>query len=699
LTPEHTNVLPTLRVEHLGVDIHTRSGVVRALDDVSFAVAPGETLGIVGESGCGKTMSALAVLGLLPSGARITTGSIKVGETELVGAPETVLRSVRGARIGMIFQDPMTSLNPSKTIGWQIAEPLVIHGLASRKEAMARALEVLELVRIPSAKQRLADYPHQLSGGMRQRVMIAIALSCRPELVIADEPTTALDVTIQAQILGLLDELKAELGMGLVLVTHDLGVVAGRADRVMVMYAGSVVEEADTYSLFERTSHPYTRALLGSIPRIGDDRDRPLAAIPGMPPDLINLPRGCRFADRCSFAASDCLEARPRLEGTTHRVACYHPVGTHQASLEELAPHPRRQRSEEVLLEVQGLHKSYDVYAGALRRRVGTLEAVAGVDLVLRRGETLGIVGESGCGKSTLARLMVGLERPTSGRILLSGKDLASLRGRDLRRAKRLVQLMFQDPYASLDPRMRVRSILLEPAKVQHLGTAQERERRMEALLDEVGLRSSALERYPHEFSGGQRQRIGFARALMLEPQLVVADEPVSALDVSIRSQVLNLMRRMQATHGLTYVLISHDLSVVSYLSDRVGVMYLGEIVELADAELVFERPAHPYTQGLLRSIPVPDPRIERAKGPTAALAGELPSPLSPPAGCRFHPRCPFAVERCRTEHPVLRDLPDGGQVACHRAEEVIDAAGAGVGIGHPVRRRGETLLSQEGLS
>jgi len=681
LTPEDPGAGPTLRVEGLSVEITTRGGVVQAVDDVSFSVARGETLGIVGESGCGKTMSALAVMGLLPQGGRITSGSIRLGETELVGAPEAVLRGVRGARIGMIFQDPMTSLNPSKTIGWQIAEPLVIHGLASRQEAMARALEVLELVRIPSAKRRLDDYPHQLSGGMRQRVMIGIALSCRPELVIADEPTTALDVTIQAQILGLLDELKAELGMGLVLVTHDLGVVAGRADRVMVMYAGSAVEEADTYSLFEQTRHPYTRALLGSIPRIGDDRDRPLAAIPGMPPDLIDLPRGCRFADRCPRASSDCVETRPRLEGGMHRVACLHPVTEDAEALEEPAPHPPRPHSDDVLLEVQGLTKSYDVYAGALRRKVGTLQAVAGVDLVLRRGETLGIVGESGCGKSTLARIMVGLERPTNGRILLAGQDLASLRGRERRRAQRLVQLMFQDPYASLDPRMRVRSILLEPANVQHLGTVAERERRMESLLDEVGLRSSVVERYPHEFSGGQRQRIGFARALMLEPELVVADEPVSALDVSIRSQVLNLMRRMQATHGLTYVLISHDLSVVSYLADRVGVMYLGEIVELADAELVFRRPAHPYTQGLLQSIPVPEPRRERAKAGVGALTGELPSPLAPPSGCRFHPRCPLAVDRCRTEHPVLRELSDGGQVACHRAEEAVALAAASVSL------------------
>ena len=666
-----------LEVNELSTEIRQRRGVVRAVDGVSLSVERGETLGVVGESGCGKTMTALSIVRLLPAGGVIASGSIKIDGEELVGASEARMRAVRGDRIGVVFQDPMTSLNPSKTIGWQIAESLMIHKAASKSMARKRALEVLELVKIPAAAERLNDFPHQLSGGMRQRVMIAIALANSPELLIADEPTTALDVTIQAQILSLLDELKSTLNMGLILVTHDLGVVAGRADRVMVMYAGRVVESAETGRLFEAMRHPYTFSLFASIPRIGDDRERVLTSIPGLPPDLAHPPKGCRFAERCRFAQDRCHSEDPALVGEEHRYACWFPVNheIRSAVVASKDRHAARSIGDVPLLELKGLVKEYDIFAGALRRKVGSVHAVSGIDLTLYEGETIGIVGESGCGKSTLGRMMVGLERPTSGQILYKVVDIAMRSSGEMRKLRRNFQLMFQDPYASLDPRMRIGPALLEPVRVQHVGGSRDQEARMYQLLDEVGLRHSAVERYPHEFSGGQRQRVGFARALMLEPGLVVADEPVSALDVSIRSQVLNMMRRLQARYRLTYALISHDLSVVSYLADRIGVMYLGELVELASASDVFSTPAHPYTRGLLRSVPIPDPAIEREKARIGQIVGELPSPLSPPSGCRFHPRCPYASDRCSVDHPELRIVATGHSVACHNAEQVLEDA------------------------
>ncbi len=664
-----------LEICDLVTEIRQRHTTVRAVDGVTMSLARGETLGVVGESGCGKTMTALSIVRLLPTGGVIARGSIRLDGEELVGASEARMRAIRGDKIGFVFQDPMTSLNPSKTIGWQIAESMRIHKAASKAVAHKRALEVLDLVQIPAASERLNDYPHQLSGGMRQRVMIAIALANSPELLIADEPTTALDVTIQAQILGLLDELKSTLNMGLILVTHDLGVVAGRADRVMVMYAGRVVESAKTGELFGAMRHPYTFSLFASIPRIGDDRDRVLPSISGLPPDLANPPSGCRFAERCRFAQDRCHEQDPILAGEAHQFACWFPVDQQIRSVVVTSRerHADRRRGREPLLELKALVKEYDVYAGALRRRVGSVHAVSGIDLTLYQGETIGIVGESGCGKSTLGRMMVGLERPTSGQILYHGEDIANRSSREMRKLRRNFQLMFQDPYASLDPRMRIGAALLEPVKVQHVGSHGAQEARMYTLLDEVGLRHNAVERYPHEFSGGQRQRVGFARALMLEPGLVVADEPVSALDVSIRSQVLNVMRRLQDRYGLTYALISHDLSVVSYLADRIGVMYLGELVELGPADDIFARPAHPYTRGLLRSVPIPDPIIEREKATAGQIIGELPSPLSPPSGCRFHPRCPYASAECATDHPQLRVVSSGHSVSCHHAERVLE--------------------------
>jgi peptide/nickel transport system ATP-binding protein len=671
-----------LEIEGLRTFIKQRSGVVRAVDGVSFTIEPGETVGLVGESGCGKTMTGLSVMGLLPNGGYIADGAIRFGQADLATLGEPGMRRIRGNEIGIVFQDPMTSLNPTMTIGNQIAEVVRKHRGASKAAAMARAEEVLALVGMPRPAERLSYYPHQLSGGLRQRVMIGIALACEPKLLIADEPTTALDVTIQDQILVLLDELKERLGMAVLLITHDLGVIAGRADRVLVMYAGKIVEKATTGDVFRHTRHPYTAALLASIPKLDQPTSRRLYSIPGLPPDLAHPPDGCRFAPRCRFATDECRSTEPVLGGPdpSHPYACFHPVGQGATLTPPAATDGHRQApdpgSDAGLLVLDHVVKEFPVTSGAvLRRSVGSVKAVSDVTLTIPRGGTLGLVGESGCGKTTIGRMIVALERPTSGRVIFEGQDLGALSSADLRRVRKDLQIMFQDPYASLDPRMRVGSILREPLQIQGTGGRAEQRERVANLLHEVGLSPRAMELYPHEFSGGQRQRIGLARALALSPKVIVADEPVSALDVSIRSQILNLMRRLQAAHGLTYIVISHDLSVIRYLADRIGVMYLGKLVEVGSSSEVYERPAHPYTLGLLSTIPVPDPDAERAKQ-AVAVAGELPSAMNPPSGCRFRTRCPMAREICAAEEPVLRSFGGDHLAACHFPLQTPVAAG-----------------------
>jgi len=661
-----------LEIDGLRTFIKLRSGVVRAVDGVSFAVEPGETVGLVGESGCGKTMTGLSIMGLLPNGGYIAEGAVRFGGKDLAALNEPAMRRIRGNEIGMVFQDPMTSLNPTMTVGHQIAEVVREHRKVSKADAMARAEEVLALVGMPRPAERLSYYPHQLSGGLRQRVMIGMALACEPKLLIADEPTTALDVTIQNQILVLLDELKDRLGMAILLITHDLGVIAGRADRVVVMYAGKIAEKAGTGELFRGTRHPYTSALLASIPHLDQPNSQPLYSIPGLPPDLIHPPAGCRFAPRCRFATYECRSSEPVLGGPDpeHPFACFHPVDQDsrpaRAEVTEGRPQPSDLDSGSDLLVVDHAVKEFPVTSGALLRRVaGTVKAVSDVTLTVRRGETLGLVGESGCGKTTIGRMIVALERATSGRVIFEGHDLGGLSGARLRQVRKDLQIMFQDPYASLDPRMRVGSILREPLQIQGLGNAAGQRARIADLLDEVGLNPRSTQLYPHEFSGGQRQRIGLARALALSPKLIVADEPVSALDVSIRSQILNLMRRLQGAHGLTYIVISHDLSVIRYLADRVGVMYLGKLVEMGSSADIYERPAHPYTLGLLNTIPVPDPDVERAKD-GVAVTGELPSAMNPPSGCRFRTRCPMRQEICAAEEPPLRSFGGDHVAACH---------------------------------
>jgi peptide/nickel transport system ATP-binding protein len=753
---------PVLDIQNLSTHIKLTSSVVQAVGNIDLHVDAGETLGIVGESGCGKSMTGLSIMGLLPPGGAIVGGSVKLDGRELVGLKDEELRRVRGNEVSMIFQDPLTSLDPTKTVGYQVAEPVRLHRKASKGEALERAVEVLTLVGLPRPRERLKDYPHQLSGGLRQRVMIAMALACEPKLLIADEPTTALDVTIQAQILNLLRDLKDRLGMAMLLITHDMGVIAGHSDRVNVMYAGRVVETAEVGALFAEMHHPYTQALLASIPQLSQDARKALHAIPGLPPDLAHPPEGCRYAARCTRATDKCRTDEPPLAGKTpdHRFSCWHPVDGPLAltliteggpdatsiglaapdaeSVAEATPLPDKagytpdlvvdaalpdvpvtsgetaeadaaaeadaetrseqtvvvaaglevaadgslevtERTVEVvaadgetaegippLLELRNLVKEFPITSGAiLQRKVASVKAVSDVSFSVPAGTTFGLVGESGCGKTTIGKMIVALEKPNSGAISLGDVDVTRLRGTDLRRRRRDLQLMFQDPHASLDPRMRVGAIISEPLAIQRLGSRKAQRDRVFELLGEVGLPRNAVERYPHEFSGGQRQRIGLARALTLNPRLIVADEPVSALDVSIRAQVLNLMKRLQASHGLTYVVISHDLAVVKYMADRIGVMYLGKLVELGSGQDIYERAAHPYTAGLLATIPLPDPALERSKK-GAAIRGELPSPVNPPSGCRFRTRCQFAQERCAVEEPELRSFGPGHVAACH---------------------------------
>jgi peptide/nickel transport system ATP-binding protein len=683
---------PILEITDLRTEIRLRKGTVHAVDGISLTVAPGECLGIVGESGCGKSMTALSVMRLLPSGGHIAAGSIVLDGTDITALSEEQMEKIRGNVAGMVFQDPMTSLNPTMKIGDQIAESVRVHRGVDHKAALERAVEVLGLVGMPQPKERLNDYPHQLSGGMRQRAMIAMALANEPKLLIADEPTTALDVTIQAQILHLLQDLKDRLGMAMLLITHDMGVIAGHADRVSVMYAGRIVETADLATVFRRMRHPYTQALLASIPRLSQDQRKVLHAIPGMPPDLAQPPPGCRFAPRCSGATDECRTEEPLLTDAEpgHRFACWHPtdgplpLADIGASGLQLAARPAERATPgngtAALLELRNLVKEYPVTSGLLQRRMASVKAVSDISFSVSAGTTFGLVGESGSGKTTVGKMIVALERPNSGTVLLDGRDVPKLHGAELRHMRPDLQLMFQDPYLSLDPRMRVGSIIAEPLALQHVGNRSAQRERVLELLGEVGLPRNAVERYPHEFSGGQRQRIGLARALTLNPRLIVADEPVSALDVSIRAQVLNLMKRLQASHGLTYVVISHDLSVVKYMADRIGVMYLGKLVEIGSGQDIYQRPAHPYTAGLIAAIPVPEPAAERAKKGTA-IKGELPSSVNPPSGCRFRTRCDRVQERCAAEEPALRSFGPDHLAACHFPLQTPAGSGTGAAI------------------
>ena len=662
-----------LTVRDLHTEIHRGHEVVRPVDGISFDIAPGEVVGLVGESGSGKSMTGMSIMGLLPRGGRVSSGSIELNGRDLTSLSDAEMRKVRGGEVGMVFQDPMTSLNPTMTIGNQIAEAVRLHRNANRREVMERVREVLALVGMPKST-RLSTYPHQLSGGMRQRVMIALALACEPSLLIADEPTTALDVTIQAQILDLLGDLRQRLNMGVLLVTHDMGVIAQRADRVLVMYAGRIVESGVTREMFIEPRHPYTEALLASIPRLDQDKDEELQSIPGLPPDLARPPAGCRFAPRCPYSTDFCTENDPdlALNKAGQAYACFFP---RESTNRQLISARRRSRqgipgspngeSGSTILQLRDVHKEFVLSGGLFGSPVRSVKAVSGVSLDVVAGETFALVGESGCGKTTLGRMIASMEAPTAGEIRFDDVLLGSLSRKQMRHQRRDIQLVFQDSAAALDPRMSVGASIAEPLNVQNVGDRRARQARVDELMDLVGLPRQASARRPHEFSGGQRQRIGIARALALNPRVVVADEPVSALDVSIQSQVLNLMKSLQDDLGLTYVVISHDLSVVKYLADWVGVMYLGKLVEVGPAAQVYNSPAHPYTNVLLEAIPEAEVPAGSPR-PHMAPRGELPSAIDPPSGCRFRTRCPRAQELCAEVEPPLRLMATGQRAACH---------------------------------
>ncbi|MGP4113491.1 dipeptide ABC transporter ATP-binding protein [Streptomyces sp. 4N509B] len=745
-----------LSLRDLTVEFATPAGVVRAVDGVSYEVEAGETLGVVGETGSGKSVTVLAALGLLTAGnVRRVSGQALLDDTDLLSLPEAELRRVLGREVAMVFQDPISALNPVQRVGDQIAETLRVHDRTlSARAARARVVELLRLVGVPHPAGRYDAYPHQFSGGMCQRAVIAMAIANQPRVLIADEPTTALDVSVQAQILDVLRVAAEETGAATVLITHDLGVVAETADRVCVMYGGRVVETGTVHDAFTRPRHPYTASLLTSLPRL-DGPVRRLIPIPGQPPDPINLPAGCPFAPRCPVGRDRavCHEERPALEPAEPGLsACHFP--------EEAAPLLARARADgargsagrtiidaggvegsvdgdgavevgaeagiradlgagaEVeadggaggdaggdgaidasigaggagqtggvgqtgragaapgtdgdggaVLAVRDAQKRFPIRRGVFSRVSGWVRAVDGVSFTIPPGHTLGLVGESGCGKSTLARMMLRLIEASDGTIAVEGRELAAAGRHELRDIRRRVQMVYQDPFASLNPRLSVGDNVAEPLRLAGGFTRERRRRRVLDLFERVGLRPEHVDRYPAEFSGGQRQRVAIARALALQPRLLILDEPVSALDVSVQAQVLNLLAELQEESGMAYLFVSHDLSVVRQVADEVAVMYLGRIVEVGDVERIYRRAAHPYTRLLLASVPIPDP-VGRETRRRAPLGGDVPSPADPPSGCTFRTRCPLAQERCAVEEPPLRPF-DGGRTACHFAETV----------------------------
>jgi peptide/nickel transport system ATP-binding protein len=680
---------PVLQVRDLRVTFPVAAGDVRAVRGISYELARREVLGIVGESGSGKSVSALAVMGLLADTARVE-GSALLDGAELLGRDDRELAALRGRRIAMVFQDPLSALTPVYSVGYQIAEAVRVHRDVSAQEARRRAVELLELVGIPRAQQRAGAFPHEFSGGMRQRVLIAMAIANDPDVIIADEPTTALDVTIQAQILDVLRTAREATGAAIVMITHDLGVIAGFADRVAVMYAGRLVETGSVDDVYGRPRMPYTLGLLGAIPRVDESGRGPLVPIEGTPPSLVDLPPGCPFAPRCPLVYERCLEVEPALlpiGGRGQRAACHRSSVIEEGDLRpaDVFPLPRAaspakiasdgRADRPVVLAAEDLVKHHPVLRGAVfKRQVGTVRAVDGISFEVREGETLGLVGESGCGKTTALLQVLELSAPQAGRVVVLGKDAARLDARERRALRRHVQVVFQDPLASLDPRLPVSDVLAEPLRA-HGFPADRISARVRELLGLVGLAPDHAARYPQQFSGGQRQRVAIARALALEPKLLVLDEPVSALDVSIRAGVINLLEELRVRLGLSYLFVAHDLSVVRHIADRVAVMYLGRLAETGDVERVYGAPAHPYTQALLSAIPVPDPPLER-KRRRITLEGDPPSPADPPSGCRFRTRCPkFAAlddvsrRRCIEEEPGLAAVGHDQQAACHYAE------------------------------
>ncbi|WP_295393574.1 ABC transporter ATP-binding protein [uncultured Thiodictyon sp.] len=647
------------------------------VDDLSFTLRRAETFALLGESGCGKSMTALSLMRLLPPGGRIAAGRVKLSGTDLLRLTEAQMRVRRGGRMAMIFQEPQTSLNPVLSVGEQIGEAVRVHEGHPRRLVEDRVLELLDAVGIPDPARRLHEYPHQLSGGMKQRVMIAMALAGDPELLIADEPTTALDVTIQAQVLRLLKDLQRTTDMAVLLITHDLGVVAETADRLAVMYAGEIVETGSVAEFFAAPAHPYSRRLMESLPG-ADKRQGRLAAIHGRVPPLDQPFVGCRFAPRCTEVLPVCRTDTPDWTDLAagRGVRCHLWIGSAgvppaRAAAQPIHPEvppPTGPATVGDLLKVQDLAVHFPIQRGVFRRVVGQVRAVDGVSLTLSTGRTLALVGESGCGKTTVGKGILQLIAPTGGSVRYLDRELRGLGHRRMRPFRKDLQIIFQDPFASMNPRMLVGDIIGEG--LQALGikrTRAGRVTRVAELLDLVGMSPEAAERYPHEFSGGQRQRLCIARALAVEPKLIVCDEPTSALDVSVQAQILNLLKDLQERLGLAYLFITHNISVLAYLAHEVAVMYLGRVVERGPVDRVLDDPRHPYTRALLSAVPVVDPANRRQ---IIRLEGDMPSPANPPTGCYFHPRCPDAIEACSRNYPGETRLGDGRAVHCLRLDE-----------------------------
>ena len=667
-----------LSVRDLNVRFNTENGVVHAVRGIDFDLLPGRTLGIVGESGSGKSVTSLAIMGLLAPTAEVT-GSVRLKGRELLGLSDKAMCEYRGNELAMVFQDPLSSLTPVFTVGTQIIEALTIHNpTMSKKAKEARAVELLAMVGIPSPKDRLKAFPHEFSGGMRQRVMIAIAIANNPRVLIADEPTTALDVTIQAQVLEVLHTAQEETGAAVVMITHDLGVVAGMADDIMVMYAGKPVETGAVDHIYYNPRMPYTMGLLGAVPRVDVAEKSSLVPIEGMPPNLLQAPTGCSFAPRCPLASDACLEGEPGLEPVDgdglHRAACIKSgslggtVDVHDVFAAPPVPVsrfdaiPRAERA--TVLQLTDVRKHFPLTRGALiKRRIGTVKAVDGLSFDIREGECFSIVGESGSGKTTTLLEIMEFHPDQDGEVVIGG--LSNKQAADAKtkgKMRRELQMVFQDPTGALDPRFTVYEVLAEPLQNAGMDRGAIKKRVME-LMKLVGLQPDHVNRFPNQFSGGQRQRIGIARALAVNPKLVVLDEPVSALDVSVQAGVINLLDQLRAELGLSYLLVAHDLSVVRHISNRVAVMYLGKIVEIGAVDRVFDNPRHPYTRALLSAIPVPDPQLEKTRE-RIILQGDLPSPLQAPKGCNFATRC-----------PVFAALPPAKQEKCLTLEPLLEAA------------------------
>ncbi|MCC8103739.1 MAG: ABC transporter ATP-binding protein [Clostridiales bacterium] len=656
---------------------------VRAVDGISMYLDRGEIIGIVGESGSGKSVTMLSMLQLVSSPGKVEGGEVYLdGVADDAGMPKNILeydmnspemRSIRGGRISMIFQEPMTSLNPVLTIGYQIQENIMLHLKLGKAEARERTIEMLKLVGIPDAEQRVDYYPQQFSGGMRQRIMIAMAMSSNPDILVADEATTALDVTTQAQILEMIRDIAKKTNTAVIIVTHNLGIVARFAERIYVCYSGSVMETSSTREIFKDAQHPYTRSLIKAIPRLDDPKDRVLVPIEGLPPNPADRPDYCPFYERCEYRMDKCCQQnKPDLKETQegHFVSCCLTEEELAAKEEEISKKPRKQaphkdQSEAICLDVKNVRKYFPVYKGVMRKKIGEVKAIEEVCFQVKKGETLGVVGESGCGKTTLARCIMRVYEPEEGSITFHGKDIAHLSDKELKSYRPQVAMIFQDPFSSLDPRQTAGSIVGESLKIHHLVNGMEEyDKEVDRLFRIVGLDPALKDRVAHEFSGGQRQRIGIARALSSNPSLIICDEPISALDVSIQAQIINLLEELQAELGISYIFIAHDLAVVKHISDRILVMYLGRIVEVAECEELYQNTLHPYTKALLSAVPVADPDVEAGRE-RVPIRGEVPSLMDRPKGCPFSDRCEHATEKCLSQVPKLQTMENGHQVAC----------------------------------